>query len=76
MLKDLTVTDDKLSTLSNVVKAISIATQAASSSGNFVLPLVQDLSPTISIKAIITPPSDYPHLNRGQPVYHYYCSSH
>ena len=46
MLKDVNVTDDKLSTLSNVITAISIATQAASTSGNFALPQVKDLSPT------------------------------
>eukprot|EP00956_Cyclotella_meneghiniana_P016402 scaffold25899_cov37-Cyclotella_meneghiniana.AAC.1 len=65
MLKDVKVTDDKLSTLNNVVSEISIATQAASTSGNFALPQVNDLSPTRSIKSIITPPSDYPHLDRA-----------
>ena len=48
MLKDVKVSDDKLSTLSNVLRAISIATQAASSSRKFALPLVKDLSPTTS----------------------------
>ena len=76
LLKDVKVNDDKLSTLSNVIKAISIATQAASSSGNFVLPLVQDLSPTVSFKSIITPPIRLPSSRSGKSVHHYTSNSH
>lgn len=65
MIEKITLTDDRLSSLDRTIKNIGIATQAASTSGNFIFPTIQDLSPSKSIKSIITPPSDYVHLPRA-----------
>ena len=58
-INDMALVDDKLATLKQAHSTIVMAALAASK-GSLRMPSLEELSPTISIQDIMTPPADYP----------------
>jgi hypothetical protein len=67
-IKDLNLVGDKLITLKQLYGAIIMGALAASK-GTLQIPNLDQLSPTITIKQIMTPPSDYPMRSRAMVFY-------
>jgi hypothetical protein len=67
-IKDLSLAEDKLITLKQLYSA-TVMRALAASKGVLQIPNLDQLSPTINIKQIITPPSDYLMHSRAMAFY-------